>query len=69
MPSGGQVYSWGCNDEKALGHTMPEFEVGKVTMPVGVKRVIQLCAGDSISAALTEDGRVYTWGTFRVHFY
>ncbi len=28
-------------------------------------QVIQVAAGDSISAALTADGQVYSWGTFR----
>ena len=28
-------------------------------------KVQQICAGDSHTAALTEDGRVYYWGTFR----
>jgi regulator of chromosome condensation len=64
LAAGGKVYSWGCNDEKALGHDAPEFSVGMVE-GLEEKRVVQVAAGDSISAALTEDGRVYTWGTFR----
>jgi regulator of chromosome condensation len=28
-------------------------------------KIIQICAGDSHSAALTSDGKVYYWGTFR----
>ena len=40
--------------------------VGKVSIPLGQsQKVTQICAGDSISACLTNDGRVYTWGTFR----
>jgi regulator of chromosome condensation len=27
--------------------------------------IIQIASGDSISAALTREGKVYTWGTFR----
>jgi regulator of chromosome condensation len=27
--------------------------------------IVSVACGDSVSAALTEDGRVYTWGTFR----
>lgn len=60
----GEVYSWGCNDEKALGHSAPEFAVAAVEGLQGV-RIVQVAAGDSISAALSEEGRVYTWGTFR----
>ena len=28
-------------------------------------KVVMISAGDSHSAALTEDGRVFAWGTFR----
>lgn len=68
LSSSGQVYSWGCNDEKALGHHhgAPEFQVAPVHGLEGL-HVVQVAAGDSISAALTADGRVYTWGTFRVN--
>jgi len=66
LSSSGRIYSWGCNDEKALGHQhgVPEFQVGEVHGLEG-KHVMQVAAGDSISAALTADGRVFTWGTFR----
>lgn len=60
----GRVYSWGCNDEKALGHTAEEFTVSEVT-GLGHERIIQVACGDSISAALSAEGRIYTWGTFR----
>jgi regulator of chromosome condensation len=33
--------------------------------PDGVKAVKMAC-GDSISVAIAEDGKVYSWGTFRV---
>lgn len=29
-------------------------------------RTVQICAGDSISIALSEDGDVRAWGSFRV---
>lgn len=32
-------------------------------------KVIQISAGDSHTAALLEDGRVFAWGTFRVSYY
>lgn len=66
-----QVFSWGCNDEKALGHDEPEFEVGMVaelsaeSLLDADEQIVQVAAGDSISAALTSNGRVFTWGTFR----
>lgn len=61
----GSVYSWGCNDEKALGHQQPEWSIGKVDA-LAHEKIIHIACGDSISAALTESGKVYTWGTFRV---
>lgn len=66
LTADGKVYSWGCNDEKALGHDAAEFAVDMVKGLEG-RRVVQVAAGDSISAALTDDGKVFTWGTFRVH--
>lgn len=66
LSSTGIVYSWGCNDEKALGRAGSEFEVEAVPIPtLENERVIQVCTGDSISAALTDKGRLFTWGTFR----
>lgn len=38
---------------------------GKVALE---EKVIQVSAGDSHTAALTETGQVYLWGTFRVRF-
>ena len=43
---------------------MAEFQVGPVDGLAGLQ-IVQVAAGDSISAALTVDGRIYTWGTFR----
>ena len=62
LSENGQVFSWGCNDEKALGHDGPEFAVGQVE---GLPPIVQIACGDSISAALDRDGHVWTWGTFR----
>uniref|UniRef100_G3W0W5 Regulator of chromosome condensation n=2 Tax=Sarcophilus harrisii TaxID=9305 RepID=G3W0W5_SARHA len=62
----GQVYTFGCNDEGALGRdTSVE---GSETVPGVVnlsEKVVQVSAGDSHTAALTEDGRVFLWGSFR----
>lgn len=40
-----------------------EFEAGEVELP---GKVVQVSAGDSHTAALLDDGRVFAWGTFRV---
>eukprot|EP00917_Polyrhabdina_sp_WS-2016_P017393 GHVP01037564.1.p1 GENE.GHVP01037564.1~~GHVP01037564.1.p1 ORF type:complete len:380 (-),score=66.01 GHVP01037564.1:1818-2957(-) len=58
----GKVYSWGCNDDCALGHNEPEFSIGEVIIP---EKINQIACGDSISVAVTNSGSVYTWGTFR----
>ncbi|KAK4873366.1 hypothetical protein RN001_015395 [Aquatica leii] len=63
----GKVLTFGCNDEGALGRVTSdkedsEFTAGEVELP---DEVIQISAGDSHTAALLKDGRVFTWGTFR----
>lgn len=61
------MYTFGCNDEGALGRDTTEegseMVPGKVTLG---EKVVQVSAGDSHTAALTEDGSVYIWGSFRV---
>ncbi|KAG7242214.1 hypothetical protein INR49_024260 [Caranx melampygus] len=62
----GHVYTFGCNDEGALGRDTTEegseMVPGKVALE---EKVVQVSAGDSHTAALTEDGTVYIWGSFR----
>jgi regulator of chromosome condensation len=61
------VYTFGCNDESALGRDTSEE--GSETLPAMLKlpyKVIQTSAGDSHTAVLTQDGHVYAWGNFRV---
>lgn len=65
-----QLFTWGCNDEGALGRMTSsddgdEYLPGSVMLPSTLK-IVQASAGDSHSAVLLEDGRVYAWGTFRV---
>ncbi|MEQ2224804.1 Regulator of chromosome condensation [Ilyodon furcidens] len=62
----GHVYTFGCNDEGALGRDTSEE--GSEMVPAKVElseKVVQVSAGDSHTAALTEDGSVYIWGSFR----
>ena len=67
------MYTFGCNDEGALGRQVEDEDEcmtpGKVELPVNL-RVVSVSAGDSHTAMLTHDGRVFIWGTFRVsqHF-
>lgn len=66
LTTNGEVYTFGCNDEGALGRLTEDedlmFEPKMVNLP---EKVIQISAGDSHSAALLKDGRVFAWGNFR----
>ncbi|XP_037564540.2 regulator of chromosome condensation-like [Dermacentor silvarum] len=67
LTADGKVWSFGCNDEGALGRQTSSLE-GTETTPGIVELpepVAQLTAGDSHSAALTVSGKVYLWGNFR----
>jgi regulator of chromosome condensation len=59
--------SFGCNDDAGtVGRDTTEaqsFAPGKIDAP---GKAIQVTAGDSHSAALLEDGKVFAWGNFRV---
>ena len=62
------MLTWGCNDEGALGRAVEdggEYSPGHVTGLEGIV-VVQISAGDSHTAALTQNGDVYCWGVFRV---
>ncbi|KAL7747246.1 hypothetical protein RI367_007457 [Sorochytrium milnesiophthora] len=64
----GKVYSCGCNDEKVLGREVDDEDEGCTIGEIEALRdkdVVKLAAGDSISLALTAEGKVYGWGTFR----
>lgn len=88
----GKVYSWGVNDQYALGRETkvapreklaegsddsdeddePLNALESTPMPVeGFPEgtiITRIAAGDSVSVAVTDQGRVYAWGTFRVCF-
>lgn len=61
------MYTFGCNDENALGRDTSkegsETEFSLVNIP---ENIVQVSAGDSHTAALSEDGKVFVWGNFRV---
>ncbi|CAH1773702.1 unnamed protein product [Owenia fusiformis] len=63
----GEIYTFGCNDDGALGHDTSED--GSEMSPAKVEnlgaKIIMVSAGDSHTAALADDGRVYIWGAFR----
>lgn len=68
ISSSGDVYTWGCNDEKALGRVRSneknEWDAERVVFASGEKIVSSKC-GDSHTIFLTEQGRVYACGTYR----
>jgi regulator of chromosome condensation len=74
------LYSWGVNDEAALGRPaggeawcrsrysgpiQQSDTPGLVEMPKDASKCCLLSAGDSHSAVATATGHVYVWGTFR----
>ncbi|TPX51738.1 hypothetical protein SeLEV6574_g00126 [Synchytrium endobioticum] len=70
LTADGKLHSWGCNDQFALGRTSqsdgPNFE--SIPAPVALPDhiiIAKVACGDSSTAALTQDGFVYSWGTFR----
>ena len=58
------MYTWGNNDEKALGRTSTDPAPALAEGLDGV-RVVQLACGDNASFALADDGRLFGCGTFR----
>ncbi|CAO3691550.1 unnamed protein product [Umbelopsis ramanniana] len=60
----GKLWSWGCNDQGALGRGGEEMEPALVEGLDDVN-IVKLACGDSISIALSSDGKVYSWGSFR----
>ncbi|KAJ2398101.1 hypothetical protein GGI23_003308 [Coemansia sp. RSA 2559] len=64
LTADGQLWSWGCNDQKALGRAGDEFVAARVGGLENV-RIAKVACSDSATFALSEDGHVYSWGTFR----
>ncbi|GMF36445.1 unnamed protein product [Phytophthora fragariaefolia] len=62
----GEVYTWGCNDDGALGHDEDENVPNKV-VGFGPKEAaaVQVVGGDCHTAVVTLAGKVYTWGCYR----
>eukprot|EP00900_Chrysochromulina_parva_P021642 jgi/Chrpa1/4110/Chrysochromulina_OHIO_Genome00003228-RA len=61
----GRIWTWGCNDDEVLGRQGNESMPAVVEGALVGKRVKKITAGDSHMAALTEDGQVYSWGTYK----
>jgi regulator of chromosome condensation len=60
----GVLYTWGCNDDAALGREGPEM----VPIPVSPKwsgKLVQISCGDTHMAVLDSNGELFTWGCYR----
>ncbi|KAJ1812394.1 hypothetical protein LPJ56_005515, partial [Coemansia sp. RSA 2599] len=64
LTADGRLFSWGCNDQKALGRGGDEFVPAAVAGLDDV-RITRVACSDSATFALSDDGHVYSWGTFR----
>lgn len=66
LTNDGKVYSFGCNDEGALGRDTSvegsEYSPAVIELP---GPCVKISAGDSHSGCLLEDGRAFAWGSFR----
>lgn len=67
LTTSGKIYTYGCNDEGALGRVTDgddKLEATPTEVPLPAK-AIKVTAGDSHSAVLTKDQQVYIFGNFR----
>lgn len=81
LNSDGRLVSWGLNDNGQLGHVKteeaktskyykpPSLKGGEAPYLVGgeleTRRVIDMSCGSRFTAAVTEEGELYTWGMGR----
>lgn len=66
----GKVYAWGRNHEGELGNNNPGTHSPLPVLVGGVltgKKVLAVTAGYKFSVALTDDGKVYSWGLNSYH--
>lgn len=65
IAAAGQVYTWGCNDDGALGRA------GEENLPALVEGfgpdsiAVQVVGGDCHTAVVTAAGQVYAWGSYK----
>lgn len=65
LTQAGALWSWGCNDDYALGRDGDESVPELVGGLLSGQEVVAVSAGDCHSAALHADGRVFSWGTYK----
>ena len=64
LTTSGEVYTWGCNDDRALGRDGLEH-LPMIVPGLNKVSVVQVGAGDCHTLALTREGQIYGWGAFR----
>ena len=63
LSADGQVYTWGSNEDGALGHgDLRERASPSVVGALSKKRIRAVCAGHAHTVAASVDGIVYAWG-------
>ncbi|UJF34421.1 RCC1 domain-containing protein [Paenibacillus hexagrammi] len=66
LRSDGTVWSWGAGTSGQLGNAMSSNQAKAVQVKLQdstpLEDVVEVAAGQSFSIALTDDGKVYTWG-------
>ena len=66
LSSNGVVYTWGCNDEGALGRPGAENTPLRVDSSLNIP-ITDIAAGDSHTIAINTDlNQIYYWGCYRV---
>lgn len=66
LTSGGEIYGWGSNNSAQLGSYNTQYQPNPVLIgkgEIGTRIVTAVAAGSDHALALTEDGRVYAWGS------
>ena len=58
-----QVYTFGCNDEGALGRGGDEMVPDRIELDT---KIVQISAGDSHTAMITREGALLVCGNFKV---
>ncbi|KAL4161415.1 hypothetical protein PRNP1_001969 [Phytophthora ramorum] len=66
ISAAGEVYTWGCDDDGALGRVGDEnFPAKVVGFGPDQATAVQVVGGDCHTAVVTLAGKVYTWGCYR----
>ncbi|KRX04844.1 Regulator of chromosome condensation 1/beta-lactamase-inhibitor protein II [Pseudocohnilembus persalinus] len=58
----GQLFSWGNNNYGQLGNGTDVMSITPQKVQHGALKIQNISCGDYYSAALTQDGRIFTWG-------